>query len=223
MRSGEGIISILNKLADMVILSALWFVHSLPIITIGASSAALYHTIIKVIRQDRGYAFATFRKSFKENFRPSLPPTIIYLICFIVSGITCYVFWDDTEGLLSNAYVMFGMFCIIILIITMLHTFAAIGRFTLSRNELITVVVRLTSGHLLMNIVILLLLVAAAELVIMYIPLIAIAVPSLFFFLFSLIEEPLFKKHIRFEDDWNTDLFHNEELPFNKDDSEKNE
>ena len=64
---GEGIMSFLNRIADIVILSALWCFYSIPIITIGASTAALYHTVIKVIRQDRGYVLQTFHHSFKEN------------------------------------------------------------------------------------------------------------------------------------------------------------
>lgn len=60
------LVTILNKAADMVILSVLWCVCSLPVLTIGAASAALYHTSIRVLRQNRGYAFATFRDSFKE-------------------------------------------------------------------------------------------------------------------------------------------------------------
>ena len=54
----------LNKLADMVILSALFCVCCLPVFTIGAADAALYHTVVKVLRHNQGYAFATFRDSF---------------------------------------------------------------------------------------------------------------------------------------------------------------
>ena len=46
--------TILNKAADMVVLSVLWCLCSLPLLTLGASSAALYHTAVKVIRQNRG-------------------------------------------------------------------------------------------------------------------------------------------------------------------------
>ena len=61
--------SILNKIADMVILSVLWCLYSLPLVTIGAASAAMYHTVVKVIFQGRGYAFSTFRDSFRSSFR----------------------------------------------------------------------------------------------------------------------------------------------------------
>lgn len=217
----EGIMSFLNRIADFVILSTLWCVFSLPLITIGASTAALYHTTIKVIRQDRGYVFSTFLNSFKQNFRSTLLPTLIFGGALAVSGVTCYYFWEDTESLFSNSYVMFSMFCIVLLLLAMFHTFAAIGRFNLSRAELITVVTRMIFGHLMMNILIICLFIAAVQLVFIYIPLIFFIVPSALFFLLSLLEEPAFKKHIRFEDDWNTDILHNENMPFAKKDGEE--
>lgn len=205
----------------MVILSFLWCVFSLPIITAGASTAALYHTVIKVIRQDRGYVFSTFIHSFKQNFKSTLLPTLLFMAGFTVSGLTCWYFWEDTESMFSNSYVMFSMFFIVLLIIVMIHTFNSIGRFHLSRNELITVVFRMTFGHLLLNVSIICMLIAAAELVILYIPLLFFIVPSVLFFLISLLEEPAFKKHIRFEDDWNTDVLHEGKLPFDKTESEE--
>ena len=60
----------------MVVLSVLWCLCSLPILTLGASSAALYHTAVKVIRQNRGYAFANFRDSFKGSLRQTFPFTV---------------------------------------------------------------------------------------------------------------------------------------------------
>lgn len=216
----EGIISFLNKIADMVILSALWCLYSLPLFTIGASTAALYHTIVKVIRQDRGYTFQTFNKSFRENFRSTALPSVIFLLFLAAACFSCYLFWDATETILENSYFFFSFLCVLLIILIMIHTFASTGRFNLSKNELITVITRLTFGHLFMNFLILCLIIAAIELVIWYIPLILFIVPSGLFYLISLIEEPMYKKHIKFEDDWNTDLIHNENLPFHKKDTE---
>lgn len=206
-------VTIVNKIADMVILSVLWCICSLPIFTIGASSAALYHTIVKVIRQDRGYAFSTFFSSFRSNFKQALAPTLLYLMAFAALGTACYVFWDDTDSIFASSYVILSMLLILIAAAAFLHTFALIGRFNLSRKELFTVVTRLSFRHVFRNILLLCMLIFAVELAIYYLPLLFI-LPSGFFFLCSLIQEPLFPKYIRFEDDWNTDILHQEELPF---------
>ena len=44
----------LNLILDVVALSLIWTISSLPIITIGASTTALYHTVDKVFRREEG-------------------------------------------------------------------------------------------------------------------------------------------------------------------------
>ena len=41
--------SFLSKVADLIILSFLWFVCCLPIVTIGPSSSALYYVMLKIL------------------------------------------------------------------------------------------------------------------------------------------------------------------------------
>lgn len=212
-------VSIVNRIADMVILSVLWCVCSLPLITIGASSAALYHTIVKVIRQDRGYAFSTFTASFRSNLKQTLAPTLLYLSIFGALGAACLVFWEDTESILASSYVILSMILLLLSAVAFLHTFALIGRFNLSRQELFTVIIRLSFRHLFRNLLLLCMLLFAMEAAIYYLPLLFI-LPSGFSFFASLIQEPLFSRYIRFEDDWNTDVLHREDLPFSGKDTE---
>lgn len=62
--------------ADIVTLHILWLIYSIPIVTIGASTTALYYSCMKRIRTGEGYVSRNFRKSFKENFRQS---TLIWI------------------------------------------------------------------------------------------------------------------------------------------------
>lgn len=67
----------MGKICDMFFLNILWVVCSIPIITIGASTTALYTVMLKFVRNEEGYIFRSFFKAFKENFRQS---TVIWLI-----------------------------------------------------------------------------------------------------------------------------------------------
>jgi len=67
----------LYLVADIVTLHFLWLVCSLPIVTIGASTTALYYSCMKRIRTNEGYAWKNFIRAFKANFRQS---TVIWLI-----------------------------------------------------------------------------------------------------------------------------------------------
>ena len=68
---------LLLKLCYSCYLNLLWFICCIPIVTIGASTTALYYASLKVVRdEDRSLARMFFR-SFRENFRQS---TILWLI-----------------------------------------------------------------------------------------------------------------------------------------------
>ena len=54
-----------------MILSVLWLVFSLPVITMGAASTALYSTVYRYIRNELGDLWPNFWKAFKENFKRS--------------------------------------------------------------------------------------------------------------------------------------------------------
>ena len=62
--------------ADIVTLHILWLIYSIPIVTIGASTTALYYSCMKRIRTGEGYVSKNFRRSFRENFRQS---TLLWL------------------------------------------------------------------------------------------------------------------------------------------------
>lgn len=86
----------MNWLANIVILNFLWLIFSLPIITIGASTTALYYTLMKWIRRDEGYIHTNFVKSFKANFKQS---TLIWIIISLIG----FVLWLDLRiGLFFN-------------------------------------------------------------------------------------------------------------------------
>ena len=68
---------LLLKLCNACYLNLLWFVCSIPIITIGASTTALYYASLKLVRDEDSHVGAQFFRSFRENFRQA---TVIWLI-----------------------------------------------------------------------------------------------------------------------------------------------
>ena len=78
------ILSIVNVAVDMLILGIFWFVTSIPLVTIGASTTAVYYTVNKCIRNKKSYAYVEYWKAFKSNFKKSTLAFIVWLIpaCF---------------------------------------------------------------------------------------------------------------------------------------------
>ena len=58
-------------------LNLIWAVCSIPIVTVGASTTALYYVMLKLARGEEGNVTSMFFRSFKENFKQS---TVLWLI-----------------------------------------------------------------------------------------------------------------------------------------------
>ncbi len=71
------VFDVINKIVDWLFVSLLWLLFSLPVVTVGASTTALFETVHKVIRRGKGYVWRTFWTTFKSNFKKA---TIIWLI-----------------------------------------------------------------------------------------------------------------------------------------------
>ena len=56
----------LNSVADMVLLNLLWLLCSLPVVTIGASTVALYTVTLRYPEDDSGLA-KLFFLAFRNN------------------------------------------------------------------------------------------------------------------------------------------------------------
>lgn len=68
---------LLLKLSYACWLNLLWFICSLPVFTVGASTTALYYTCLKIVRDEDRHITAMFFRAFRENFRQG---TVLWLI-----------------------------------------------------------------------------------------------------------------------------------------------
>ncbi|MCL2666068.1 MAG: YesL family protein [Defluviitaleaceae bacterium] len=76
-----------NIMADMLMLSLLWILFSLPVITMGASTAAVFYVVTRRIANREGYIAKDFWKSFKMNFKNA---TIIWVLTLLLALILIF-------------------------------------------------------------------------------------------------------------------------------------
>ena len=81
------IFNVLTRVCDIFILNVLWIVCSIPIITIGASTTALYYSMLKINREADSSITGMFFHSFFQNLKQGCGLTIIYAL----SGLLLYV------------------------------------------------------------------------------------------------------------------------------------
>lgn len=58
----------MGRLLDFLVLTGLWVVTSLPIITMGAATAAVYDITLKMTQDQEGYLVRTYFKTFAKLF-----------------------------------------------------------------------------------------------------------------------------------------------------------
>lgn len=86
----------IGNLADLFLLSVLWYLCCLPVFTAGSASTALYYVTLKMICKQDGYTVKSFFKSFRANLKQS---TAIWLICLAIIGILfADVYWALCSG-----------------------------------------------------------------------------------------------------------------------------
>ena len=120
--SDSGFSKIMNKIADWFILNILWIFFSIPIVTIGATTTALYSVNLKIINNEEGNLIKTFFKSFKENFKKSTIIWLIILITSIVLGVNL-VFWLKCGLSLSYFALPFIFFSLLIFLLVTPYIF----------------------------------------------------------------------------------------------------
>lgn len=120
----------MRRLWDIVVLSTLWTIFSLPLITIGITSTALYYTLVKYVIEEKSYLNREFFHGMKLNWKQGLLTQLLFLIAgfiFIWEGHFCYEQLKAGENY-GGFYVLF-LILTIVLIILGVFTYAYMARF----------------------------------------------------------------------------------------------
>lgn len=192
----NGFFSFMGKLWDLIVLSIVWLICCIPIFTIGPASCALYYSVVKVIRRERGYVLREYFHSFKDNFKVGSITTIILVVLAFVLYIDRQYITVLVEKNSKMAYVFSaGINAITIIAIAVtVYIFPILSRFTLKVVGLFKTSFFMSMRHLLTTIVLLILTGVCLLGVYIIYPLIFI-VPSLYCLLCSLLIERIFKKY----------------------------
>lgn len=190
--------STLSKLYDMLFLSVLWVIFSIPIITIGPASTALYYSVVKVIRKERGYLFREFVKSFRLNFKRGaivgvLLTVILVILIFDLSYAVELLAVDSNKGsLLVGVFIAITFLVISIAI----YAFPILSRFEMTVKQLLKAAVFMSMRHILFTILMDVVFVISVIAVVYLIPIMIFLVPALSVLINSFMMEKVFKKYM---------------------------
>ena len=190
----------LTKIGDCICLSVLWIVFSLPVVTMGASSAALYKAVYHCLRRDEAGLWKKFWESFKENLKRS---TIIWLVeMLVLSLLTVDVFVFRSIKLSGDTMGDFYWVTLIILGIALTWTVylaAYSAKFNGKVWEVMRVSFLLMLFHPIKFMCVFIPLLAGAVFVLLA-PFMLFLVPALLYWISSYSLEKVFLQHMRPED-----------------------
>lgn len=164
--STEGAFSgFMNFLWDLILLSILWLLCSLPLVTLCASSTAAYYTASKVLRRRNGSVLPEFFRAFRLNFKQSAGFAVIYLFVLLFLVFDCTYLYNNTA---KNALTLLYLFYMMILMVVanLLYLCPLLSRFHMHSFALFKTAAVLMFRHLISTI--LLLLILAATLLAVY-------------------------------------------------------
>lgn len=98
-----------SKLIDLVVLNILWIVLSLPVITMGAATSALYYVVLKMVNDEEGYVIRSFFKAFRKNLKQGVIMQLIFFIVgvVIIGDIRYFLLMKNVMGYIGVA--IFGL------------------------------------------------------------------------------------------------------------------
>lgn len=185
---------LLWKPVHIMFLNLLWVLFSLPIVTIGASTTALYSVLIKMRNNKEGKLLRDFWDAFKGNFRQA---TIIWLMILLAAFVftTDITFFLDMGGLFGMIAAMLFVGLDVALVVMSLYVFPILAVFENPILKTVKNALLLPPRHLGWTVVLLALAILTAIGVFLYWPLIGWFAFGLAAFICAWIFDKIFRRY----------------------------
>lgn len=94
------LMTVLNKIKDMVFLNLCTLLCCIPLVTVGASLTAAHYAALKMRRDCDNHVVKNFFRSFRQNFGQS---TLLWLIWAAAAAVCLLSYWmySEVDGMLS--------------------------------------------------------------------------------------------------------------------------
>ena len=190
----------MTQITDCIFLSLFWLLGCFPVVTIGASFAALYDASFRGLRKGDKHSWQRFWKVFKDNWKAGIVPTVLFLILAFLLGKGMIGLWHAAVyGQISWMLFAAGEFLGVTALGILSVAFPVLSRFENSLGMLLKNTLFLALANLPRTILLGILSAAAVLLCARFVfPLFFL--PSLGALIASVLVEPMFKPFLPEED-----------------------
>lgn len=139
----------MSRITDFIFLSLFWILCSFPVVTIGASFAALYDASYRTFRQGEKNSWQRFFSVFRSNWKAGIVPTILFLAAFAGLVKAVIGIWNlAVAGTISWMLFSAGAFLAVVLLGMLSVLFPVLSRFENSLGGLIKNTILLSLANL---------------------------------------------------------------------------
>ncbi len=167
-----------DKLGDIIIVSVLWLICCIPVVTFIPSSIALYYTVNKSKKSELSVS-KMFFGSFKDNLRQGVLVNIIYSLYMLIPS-ACIFFgvYGIGDVKLPDAYLPFSLVTLIPVVFTLPFVIALLARFDNDIKTTFKNAFTLSAMNLMTTLYIWLIIIIALPLMVLFPPC-ALVVPAI--------------------------------------------
>lgn len=186
--------NICDKIFDVMALGFLWILCSIPIVTIGASTSALYYTMVKCVKNGNGYIAREFFRSFRLNLISGCFIWILVVAATFAMHLNIGILMKETDGYVGLFFICVYALTSVWILAFACYVFPALARFDMSSGWLIKLAMYMTVRYFGTTLALLLVL-ACTGAIIWRFPILVIFAPGPVIFLMSEFLERVLKKH----------------------------
>ncbi len=117
----------MEKLTDVVTLSLLWLLTSLPVITLGVSTIAAFTVSLKMAEDMEGHIAQQYFAAFKANIKQGIPMSFITILCAWALYLD-YQIWSIAEenGVI---FLIVGLIAAYVFVFSLLYVYPLLARY----------------------------------------------------------------------------------------------
>ena len=86
---------VMSWITDCIFLSLFWIIGCVPVVTIGASTAALYDSVFYAFRKRSKHSWGRFWRTYIKSIKSSLLPNILFLVIMLAGGKGLIQVWNN--------------------------------------------------------------------------------------------------------------------------------
>ncbi|MCL2701990.1 MAG: DUF624 domain-containing protein [Defluviitaleaceae bacterium] len=144
------VIRFLTMMADVMIISLLWILTSIPIVTVGASTTAAYYVLTRRVSNREGYLLRDYFTAFRINFVNATLAFLTLMVFIIVPLLNIYNI--EFYGRFGIVALPLNIVMIAEAIFVYIHIFPMASRFDMKYRQLLKSAFLIANKHLLTTI-----------------------------------------------------------------------